>query len=374
MKNILFFTSFPPPNTGASLVTEMVYKFLSIGKNSVDIINTVDSGILKRKSGIFTFQYFFRYIYLIFRLFRKINMQEYEYVYLVYSSTKLGLIRDIVSTFVIKNFSNAKLVAHIHSGNYGLKYNSSLFKPLFSYILSKIDKLVFLSESLNHIQELIPVEKIVYLPNMVSPELRLQYKDVLDKIDKIKNVNIFKIIYISNLIESKGFWDLIKAIDIVVNEYSNKNIRLNIIGGGESKIFNEIESFIKERKLEEQIFIFGPINERQKIKDHFNDAHLFILPTYYSLEAQPLSIIEAFNSGTPVISTFHASIPEMIDDFQNGYLVPTKEPVEIAKRISYLFSNRKMWADFALKAREAYDKKFHHQVFFSKLEKIFTYN
>ena len=58
--------------------------------------------------------------------------------------------------------------------------------------------------------------------------------------------------------------------------------------------------------------VHGGVSERSIIKEFLNRADAFVLPTYYPIEAQPISIIEALNSGTPVIATNHASIPEMI--------------------------------------------------------------
>lgn len=57
------------------------------------------------------------------------------------------------------------------------------------------------------------------------------------------------------------------------------------------------------------------------------------MPTFYSWEGQPLSIIEALAFGTPIISTYHKGIPEQVKDEYNGYLIKTNDPQEIIDAI-----------------------------------------
>ena len=94
------------------------------------------------------------------------------------------------------------------------------------------------------------------------------------------------------------------------------------------------------------------------------------MPTYYAIEAQPLSIIEAFNAATPVISTIHASIPDMIDNGLNGYLVPKQSPHEIADSIIKL-AQFDIWKPMALKARHKYIQCYTNDILLQKLIRFF---
>jgi glycosyltransferase involved in cell wall biosynthesis len=49
------------------------------------------------------------------------------------------------------------------------------------------------------------------------------------------------------------------------------------------------------------------------------------LPTYYSTEAQPLSILEALSYGKIVITTNHRGIPDMVINEYNGLIVESKD-------------------------------------------------
>ena len=87
------------------------------------------------------------------------------------------------------------------------------------------------------------------------------------------------------------------------------------------------------------------------------EADVFILPTYYPNEAQPISIIEMLNAGTPVIATDHAAIPEYVFDDENGYLVDKQSPSQIKQALDAL-TDRANWQEKARSARRIYKEMF----------------
>ena len=70
----------------------------------------------------------------------------------------------------------------------------------------------------------------------------------------------------------------------------------------------------------------GGVTDRARIKALYLDADVFLLPSYYPTEAQPLTIIEALNAGTPVVVTRHSGIPEMVRGDKEALFVPPRAP------------------------------------------------
>jgi len=133
------------------------------------------------------------------------------------------------------------------------------------------------------------------------------------------------------------------------------------------------ENFIGEVEtcgLSKKTHVYGMIESRETIKQMFLKADIFVLPTYYELEAQPLSIIEALNSATPVISTYHAAIPDMVDDEKNGFLINQKSVADLADKLQQLMS-RSLWMQMALSARNTYKSVYTKDVILPKLFQIF---
>ena len=62
-------------------------------------------------------------------------------------------------------------------------------------------------------------------------------------------------------------------------------------------------------------------------------ADVFVLPTFYPFEGQPLVLLEALAAGVPVVSTFHAGIPETVRNEKEGLLVPANDPPALAGAI-----------------------------------------
>jgi len=65
-------------------------------------------------------------------------------------------------------------------------------------------------------------------------------------------------------------------------------------------------------------------------------ADVFILPTRYPNEGQPIAIIEALTSGLPVVATDWRGIRETLPPALHDLLVPTSEPAALADKLAIL--------------------------------------
>jgi glycosyltransferase involved in cell wall biosynthesis len=95
------------------------------------------------------------------------------------------------------------------------------------------------------------------------------------------------------------------------------------------------------------------------------------LPSYYPVEAQPVSIIEAMNAGNAIISTLHASIPEYVDDKKLGLLVEKRNTQQLANAIISI-CNPEILSVYSLNARKKFQNNFSDAVITEKLNSIFN--
>jgi glycosyltransferase involved in cell wall biosynthesis len=112
------------------------------------------------------------------------------------------------------------------------------------------------------------------------------------------------------MIKSKGYFEVLK----LAKSFKNKNYNFHFAGGWQSKE-DEIEffDFIKDNSLENTVTFHGFVNGNQK-KNLFENTSIFVFPTRYENEAFPLSILESFSYGVPVLTTDEGSIPFIVDD------------------------------------------------------------
>jgi glycosyltransferase involved in cell wall biosynthesis len=151
-----------------------------------------------------------------------------------------------------------------------------------------------------------------------------------------------KLLYLSNLIESKGYLDVLQAAKILKEKYGVL-FELNFCGkflpSPDDKIFqNVIEAksyfhkFILDNDLSESVKYHGVVTGKSK-EDILACSHYILLPSYYILEGQPICLIEGIAHGCVPISTDYRDLRNIVKDNWNGMIVKQKSPENIAERI-----------------------------------------
>jgi glycosyltransferase involved in cell wall biosynthesis len=93
--------------------------------------------------------------------------------------------------------------------------------------------------------------------------------------------------------------------------------QLTLLGDGPMR--GQIEARILELGLGEQVELKGWVSEKA-VREALLGSQALVLPSF--AEGLPVVIMEAFALGRPVISTFVAGIPELVESGVSGWLVP----------------------------------------------------
>ncbi|MGE5654225.1 MAG: glycosyltransferase [Bacillota bacterium] len=198
-----------------------------------------------------------------------------------------------------------------------------------------------------------PEEKLRIVPGSVDlDEFRYQPR-VYEKSGPLS------ILSVGRLVEKKGMDTLIEAVRRVVE--AGTQIELTIIGEGDLK--EALEAQIQHARLSGCVKLAGPKNRSQVIAA-MQQADLFILASRRALngdqEGQPMTLLEAMAIGVPVLSTFHAGIPELIRDRVNGCLVPPGDAEALARRIAEYAQEPELWQTYVGAARKTVEH--HHDL------------
>ncbi len=152
------------------------------------------------------------------------------------------------------------------------------------------------------------------------------------------------ILILSHLCHKKGHVFLFKSLKKVI-ESGIYNFEMRVVGTGEME--NELHQLVKEIGLEKHIVFLGALKyASQEMMDEYQNADIFVHPSVVApngdKEGIPGTIIEAMSAGLPVVSTFHAGIPYVIENQKTGLLVKEWDIEALTHAISQLILNRNM--------------------------------
>lgn len=129
-----------------------------------------------------------------------------------------------------------------------------------------------------------------------------------------------RLVAIGRLVEQKGQLALVKAMSEV-----EEDLHLTLVGDGEMR--GQIEALIAEKGLGERITLTGWADEA-RINAELAAAHALVMPSF--AEGLPMVIMEAMAAARPVIATYIAGTPELVQEGKTGWLVPAGDVSALA--------------------------------------------
>ena len=358
IKKILLIGPLPPPVTGEALCNEAVVRRLGDDPDvSIDFINT-STGFFDENLGKIRLAKIWinlkKYVYLY-------KIPRSDIVYITLGQTFFGLLKFFPYLLTAK-LAGKHTVIHIHGNRLHRVYEAltGIRKTIFRRIVSMADEGIVLTENLKHnLDYFLPDEKIHTLNNFVDDKLLPENKEVIRE----KNFDRLRILYLSNLMREKGIFELLEALEILDREGVEYSAVLagNIDAAIKSSVMEKINRLPK-------VSYAGTVTGKQK-KEIFLRSNVFILPTYYRGEGQPLSVLEAMGTGNLVITTRHPGITDVLDENQVIYIDKKSVP-DIVRTLKKLSVTLPQYKTRILKNYDYIVSNFTEDQFISGLKKI----
>lgn len=177
------------------------------------------------------------------------------------------------------------------------------------------------------------------------------------------------VLFVGRLTEKKGCEYLIKAMAKV--QAIVPNAQLVAIGDGPLR--DTLEAKAAETLSQYQ---FLGVQSPDQVRQWMNKAYVLVAPSVTThtgdSEGLPMVILEAQAMGLPVISSYHAGIPEAVVHEKTGYLTQEKDWQSIASYMLQLFQNHQLWQQVSHAGQKQVQTKFdlHHQI--ETLENIYS--
>jgi 1,2-diacylglycerol 3-alpha-glucosyltransferase len=166
-----------------------------------------------------------------------------------------------------------------------------------------------------------------------------------------------------------GRMDPEKRLDFVVDAFvriAGNNPDVHLVFAGDGSARKSIESQALGTKVKDRIHFLGMV-ARAELPDVLHDADLFLSAS--TTEVHPISVIEAIASGLPIVAVKDEAFEGMIENDQNGYMVPLNLET-YADTISALLTDREKLSRFG-KHSAALSEKYSIEGQVKALEKLY---
>jgi L-malate glycosyltransferase len=167
---------------------------------------------------------------------------------------------------------------------------------------------------------------------------------------------------VANLRPEKGHDTLIEAAALVAARCPD--VRFQIVGEGEMR--DALERQVKGRRLERHVRFLG---HREDVAELLSATEVFVLPS--RTEAFPNSLLEAMAMGVPSIATQVGGIPELVDNDQNGLLIPAGDAPALANAVVTLLTDGNRAARLGLAARATITSRYSFDRMVSAFEQLY---
>ena len=200
----------------------------------------------------------------------------------------------------------------------------------------KVDLFIALTEfgKRKFIEGGLPEEKVYVKPNMVHP----------DPGPGTGKGNYA--IFIGRLAPEKGIDTLLDAWNSL-----NGSVRLKIIGNG------PLSERVSKAASDNPTIEWLGFKPRTEIFDLMKNAALLIFPSIW-YEGLPMTIIEAFSTGLPVLTSRMGSMTELVKPGHNGLHFQAGDAADLAEKTRWFFGHSQERQTMRRHAREEYEKKY----------------
>lgn len=247
-------------------------------------------------------------------------------------------------TFLLTNFFN-KRCKILHTQHIPMHDRQKLFR--YGHLATAVHEAVR-QNLIQHYK--VPQDRVVTIPNAVAPQipdpkeletLRRQYP---------RSNNQRYALCIARLEEQKGHRYLIEAVSQMPPLYQR---RLKIFLAGDGTLSIPLKQEIGRRQLSEGFVFLG---HTKRVAEFLALCDFLILPSLW--EGLPLSVLEAYSAGRPVIATDIPGSRESVKPNETGVLIPGENAGALSKAIVYFIDHPSDVEEMGRRAYEFWKERF----------------
>lgn len=241
----------------------------------------------------------------------------------------------------------------------------SLYKSVIPEVVKNIDYNNFHIYSVSSIADK-GIKK--YLPDVNINRLIFGLKDCYQKIDMYGHDenHIIEFIMVGEISKIKGHDILINALKLL-NQSEINRLKITFVGNDTTAYARVLKEQVQEEKLPVE-FLGRKSHADTLLLINKSDA----LICASREETMSTVVIEAMMYEKCTIVSSNTGVAEFIVDNKNAYLFKSEDEKELARKISFVLSNKKVLKRIGQEGRKTYERLFGVDDYYKRLDKIFN--
>ena len=357
---ILFILHLPPPVHGAAMMGKYIHDSEVINERfDCHYINLTTAKSLQDigKGGV---KKLWRFLCLLLRIVKGLLTVKPQLVYVTPNSHGGAFYKDFVVVQLIK-LMGYRVIVHYHNKGVATCQDRWLDDKLYRLFFRNL-KAILLAEALyGDVEKYVKREDVFVCPNGIPESLKGEPKAE-------RNNVIPQLLFLSNLLVDKGVLVLLDALKILKEK--GYSFVCHFVGGETAEIdAARFAEEVKTRGLDKMALYLGKKYDEEK-NEEYDNADIFVFPTYYYNECFPLVLLEAMEHAVPCISTREGGVSAIIDDGVNGFIVEKRDANALADRMEFLLTHPEERTHMGIAGRQKFKNEFTLPKFETRMKQI----
>ena len=290
-------------------------------------------------------------IYFLIGFFKFILNLPFSKIIHIHLSWHISAVRKF-PFFILSYLFKKKIIIHLHSGAEPI-VNSKLRK-LYNFYFQNADITILLAQSIKYsLENIYSFKKVIVLYNSSNISL-----------NKKSNSSQKYILFTGHINDNKGIFDLLKAFSLICKNHPSW--KLIIAGIGDVKKLNFL---INKYQISDQVDFIGWVDGSKKA-EIFNYASIFCLPSYN--EGFPMSVVEAWACGLPVITTPVGGLVDVIDHKKNALVFEPGNIKTLSNNLDTLIKDKDLRKKLIKESKKVTNTIFSLKSISEQLDEIYT--
>ena len=257
--------------------------------------------------------------------------QDFPTLYYIPSPPKrASLYRDWIVMALIR-WRFHRVILHWHAVGLGAWLESEAWtveRWLTRLFLGRADRALVLAESNRADAEVLRPRSVAVVSNGIPDPCPDFHATLAQRRAGLAERRDIRVLFMAHCTRDKGVFGAVEAV-VAANRSggdSGRRFRLTVAGSFlSSDEETEFRGRVARGDAADCVEIAGFVSGSQKDR-LFREADVFLFPTYFANEGQPLNLIEALAYGLPCVTTRWRSIPEYFPADYPGLCIPREVP------------------------------------------------